>query len=239
MLRIGICDDEIGARDALRLLLEHLLREDEGKILYDFSSGEGVVKWLAKHSGELDLLFLDVDLGGISGMEAAKQIRRRDMNLMLVFVTGYADFVFDGYAVGAMDYLVKPIKREKLAQVLTRAQKLLECQRPQTLVIQNAEGLYRIAKNDILYLSSDRRLVKVLTADRVYSFYGKLDEAESSLGSGFVRIHQRYLVRAGAVSKIEKNNVTIGDTCLPISRALQKSAMAALARSMIEGEARP
>ncbi|BAK97920.1 putative two-component response regulator [Oscillibacter valericigenes Sjm18-20] len=236
MLRIGICDDELAARDALRLSLERLLREDDGKVLYDFSSGEGVVKWLAKHSGELDLLFLDVELGGISGMEAAKQIRLRDTNLMLVFVTGYADFVFDGYAVGAMDYLVKPIKEDKLSQVLVRVQKLLECRKPQTFIVQNSEGLYRIVKKDILYLCSDRRLVKVLTRDREFSFYGKLDEVESSLGSGFVRIHQRYLVRAEAVLKIEKNNVTISDTRLPISRALQKSAMTALARNMIGGD---
>lgn len=115
MLRIGICDDEITARDTLRLSLERLLKEDDGKVIYDFSSGEGIVNWLTKHSGELDLLFLDVELGGISGMEAAKQIRQQDTNLMLVFVTGYSDFVFDGYAVGAMDYLVKPIKEDKLA----------------------------------------------------------------------------------------------------------------------------
>ncbi|MDP4152706.1 MAG: LytTR family DNA-binding domain-containing protein [Bacillota bacterium] len=239
MLRIGICDDEIAARDTLRLSLERFLKEDEGKVIYDFSSGEGVVNWLTKHSGELDLLFLDVELGGISGMEAAKQIRQQYTNLMLVFVTGYADFVFDGYAVGAMDYLVKPIKEDKLSQVLVRAQKLLECQQPQTFIVHNSEGLYRIAKKDILYLYSDKRLVKVFTEAREYSFYGRLDDAEASLGSGFVRIHQRYLVRAGAVSKIEKNNVTVGDTRLPISRTLQKPAMAALARNMIGGEAQP
>ena len=64
MLRIGICDDKINARDALRLSLEHLLRTDDGKVFYEFSSGEGVVNWLYKHSGELDLLFLDMELGG-------------------------------------------------------------------------------------------------------------------------------------------------------------------------------
>ena len=236
MLRIGICDDEVGARDALRFSLERLLREDDGKVFYDFSSGEGVVRWLTKHAGELDLLFLDVELGGISGMETARQIRQRDSNLMIVFVTGYADFVFDGYAVGAMDYLVKPVKEDKLKRVLCRAQELLESLKPQIFVVQNAEGLYRIARKDILYLSSDRRLVKVLTVGREYSYYGRLDEAESSLGPGFVRIHQRYLVHAGSVSKIEKNHVIVGDVSLPISRALLKSAMAALARNMLGGE---
>lgn len=236
MLRIGICDDESGARDALRFSIEHLLREEEGKVFYDFSSGEGVIKWLIKHSGELDTLFLDVELGGISGMETAKQIREHDTNLMLVFVTGYSDFVFDGYAVGAMDYLVKPVKEDKLRLVLDRAQKLMESRRPQTFTVQNAGGLYRIAKKDILYLCSERRLVKVLTEAREYAYYGKLDDAQATLGSGFIRIHQRYLVRAGAVSEIEKSGVRISNTRLPVSRAFRQSTMAALAKDMIEGE---
>jgi DNA-binding LytR/AlgR family response regulator len=236
MLRIGICDDESGARDALRFSIERLLREDEGKVFYDFSSGEGVVKWLMKHSGELDILFLDVELGGISGMETAKQIREHDVNLMLVFVTGYPDFVFDGYAVGAMDYLVKPVQEDKLRKVLDRAQKLFEKRKPETFTVQNAEGLYRIAKKDILYLFSEKRLVRVRTEVREYAYYGKLDDAQEILGSGFIRIHQRYLVRAGAVSGIETSSVRIGDICLPVSRALHQSTMAALARDMIEGE---
>lgn len=238
MLRIGICDDETGARDALRLSLEHLLRKNDGNVFYDFSSGEGTVRWLAKHSGELDILFLDVELSGISGMETARQIRLYDSGLMLVFVTGYADFVFDGYSVGALDYLVKPIKEDKLKKVLARARKLIESRKPQTFVVQNSEGLYRIDKKDILYLQSDRRFVKVWTKNREYHYYGKLDEAQSALGTGFVRIHQRYLVRAAAVSKIEKDCVTIGETCLPVSRSLRKDAMTALARDMIGGENR-
>lgn len=239
MLRIGICDDEIGARDALRLLLEKLLRGEDGKVFYDFSSGEGVVEWLKKHAGELDLLFLDVELGGISGMEAAKRIREKDTGLMLAFVTGYSDFVFDGYAVGALDYLVKPVRKDRLKEVLARARELLESRRPQTFVVKNSEGMYRIDKKDILYLQSDRRLVRVLTESREYSYYGRLDEAQAALGPGFVRIHQRYLVRAGAVSKIESGRVTVGNADLPVSRALRGDAMAALARDLIGGEDRP
>ena len=204
MLRIGICDDEIYARDALKLMLEKLLRNDGNSVFYDFSSGEGVVNWLSKHNGELDILFLDVELNGISGMEAAQKIRERDRSLMLVFVTGYADFVFDGYSVGALDYLVKPINAGKLKKAVTRAKALLEDRKPQVFTVTNSDGMYRINKKDILYLQSDRRLVKVFTEHNEYSYYGKLDAAQVSLGNGFVRIHQRYIVNAGAVSKVEK-----------------------------------
>lgn len=239
MLRIGICDDQSGARGALRLALEHLLRTDDEKIFYEFSSGEGALGWLAKHTGELDLLFLDVELGGISGMEAARKIRETDAGLMLVFVTGYADFVFDGYAVGALGYLVKPVREEKLREILTRARKLLESRAPQTFAVKNADGMYRIAKQDILYLQSDRRLVRVVTKSRDYSYYGKLNDAQAALGAGFVRVHQRYLVRAGAVSQIESGHVAVGDAVLPVSRSLRERALLELARNMVGGEEQP
>ena len=99
MLRIAICDDESRARDALRCSLEKILLEETEAVAYEFSSGSGAVRWLKQHSGEIDLLFLDVEMQGMSGMEAAQQIRDFDQKIIIVFVTGYPDFVFDGYRV--------------------------------------------------------------------------------------------------------------------------------------------
>ena len=76
MIRIGICDDDSRARDALRWKLERLLEEEQEQIIYDFSSGTGVVQWLQKHPGQMDLLFLDVEMEPCTGLEAARQIRQ-------------------------------------------------------------------------------------------------------------------------------------------------------------------
>lgn len=76
MIRIGICDDDSRARDALRWSLERQMDADGEQIIYDFSSGEGVVQWLKKHPGQMDLLFLDVEMEPCSGLEAARQIRQ-------------------------------------------------------------------------------------------------------------------------------------------------------------------
>ena len=89
MLRIGICDDQLNARDALRFELEKILRDKSEQIVYEFSTGASAVRWLEKHPGEIDLLFLDVEMDGISGMDAAAQIRNFDKEICLVFVTGY------------------------------------------------------------------------------------------------------------------------------------------------------
>lgn len=125
MLRIALCDDEENARDALRIQLEKWMDESEDEIVYEFSNGHTCVNWLTAHPGEVDLLFLDVEMGKENGLDAAKKIRTVNRNLLIVFVTGYTDYVFDGYQVNALDYLVKPVSPEKLKEVLLRAKELL------------------------------------------------------------------------------------------------------------------
>ena len=126
MLRIGICDDLADARLVLRSLLERILenRKIQGQF-FEFSSGETLLRWYDHHAGELDIIFLDMELHEIDGMETARRLRNADTGLQLVFVTGYADHVFDGYSVGALGYLLKPPKPEQLEAVLDRAQAAL------------------------------------------------------------------------------------------------------------------
>ena len=114
MLRIAICDDEADARDALRFQLEKTLIERSEKIVYEFGAGTNAVSWLKKHPGEVDLLFLDIEMRDLNGMETAQRIREFDEQIMIVFLTGYSEFVFEGYGVGALDYLVKPATVQKL-----------------------------------------------------------------------------------------------------------------------------
>lgn len=115
MPRIAICDDETDARDALRIQLENILIESAEEIVYEFSSGINAASWLSSHPGEIDLLFLDVEMKGLNGMETAEKIRTFDNQITIIFVTGYADYVFDGYLVEAFDYLIKPVPEEKAA----------------------------------------------------------------------------------------------------------------------------
>jgi DNA-binding LytR/AlgR family response regulator len=234
MLRIGLCDDNEKNRTGLRLMLERLLDDDTNEpTLYDFASGELLLSFLQKHPGEMDLLFLDIEMPGMDGMETAKCIRQRDANLIIVFVTGYADYVFDGYEVNALDYLLKPVHIEKLNGVLNRALGVVNRQTPAMYTLKNAEGIYRVAKSDILYFASDKRQVSCVTAGREYPFYAKLDEVERELGKGFVRIHQRYLVNIDAVQSVEGSQVRIGERTLPISRAQHQAALQAFTEAIL------
>lgn len=236
MLRIGICDDESAARESLQLACERVMRDkNEEPQFFAFSSGEGMLRWLEKHAAELDILFLDIEMSGMNGMETARRIRQRDSHLVLVFVTGYADYVFDGYAVNALDYILKPCRDTRLREVMQRALGQMQRLAPETFTIKNADGLYRIPKDRILYLKSDRRIVTLITAGRAYTYYGKLDDAEAELGEGFVRLHQRYLARAEAIDRIEGSSAYVDGEALPISRANQQKVLLTFARNLLGG----
>ena len=186
MLRIGICDDSADARVALRAALERALerrRSGADTSFFEFSSGEGLLRWLGSHAGELDLVFLDIEMGELNGMETARRLREGD----------------------------------------------------QAFLCRSGETLYRIPKKTILYFASDRRQVTCVSAARTYTFYGKLDDVERDVGESFVRVHQRYLVRTAAVERMEGSQVFVGGEALPVSRACRSAALAALARTALEG----
>ena len=237
VLRIGICDDLADARLVLRSALERVLetRKVQGQF-FEFSSGETLLRWYDRHAGELDVVFLDIELHELDGMETARRLRAADAGLQLVFVTGYADHVFDGYSVGALGYLMKPPKQEQLEAVLDRAQAALVRELDRAYVCRSGDTHYRIPIANILYFVSDRRQVTCVTEGREYTFYGKLDAVAQEVGAAFVRVHQRYLVRAGAVDRLEGGEVVLrtGER-LPVSRSCQQNALLALARAELEG----
>lgn len=245
MLRIAICDDEETARDALRLQLEKIIDEDTDEIIYEFSNGHTCANWIIHHPGEVDLLFLDIEMGKNSridnsinnGMDTARKIRENKSPLVIVFVTGYSDYVFDGYQVGALDYLTKPINPERLKEVILRTKKMLLSEK-NYFILKNSEGLYRILYDDISYFSSSRRIINIVTEAKNYSFYGKLGDVEQQTGKNFVRIHQRYLINSNKVIFIGSNHVIITEANkfqeqLPISRAYKETASEQLAKSLL------
>ncbi|MEI3102341.1 MAG: LytTR family DNA-binding domain-containing protein [Oscillospiraceae bacterium] len=108
MLRIAICDDSQDARLSLHGAVERSLdRQGQQGEIYEFSS-RGLLRWMERHAGEIDLVFLDMEMGELDGMETAQRLRRAFESLQLVFVTAYSDRVFEGYSVSALAYIMKP-----------------------------------------------------------------------------------------------------------------------------------
>ena len=177
MLCIGICDDSYDARFALRSALERLLepRRQTARIL-EFSSGEGLLRWQSHHPGELHLVFLDLEMNQLDGMETARRLRQVEPGMQLAFVTGYDSHVYEGYQVGALGYLLKPPKAAQLADILDRATATLTQTNTAFFLCRSGEITYRIPYAEILYFVSDRRQVTCVTKDKEYTFYRKLDQ---------------------------------------------------------------
>ena len=170
MIRIGICDDEAEARDGLRFALEKVLREGREEIVYEFVSGKNAASWLKKHPGEIDLLFLDVEMKEPNGMETARYIRTFDEEILIVFVTGHKDYVFNGYEADALDYVLKPAEPERLKRILERVRRIMEKNREKTFIFKNMDGAYRLPFGRILYFTATEERYRQLPEKKSIRF---------------------------------------------------------------------
>ena len=233
MINIGICDDEASMRRLLRAPLEQklqLLGADYR--IFEYDCGETL---LTRPETEwLDILFLDIEMKQLSGMETARNLRKRDSHTLLIFVTAYPDFVFQGYEVHAFHYILKPYEERKIQAVLEQALEELGKHREQYFTLEQKSGILRIPLKRILAFSSDRRKVVISLKDGSRpDFYGKLDEVESGLPDYFVRCHNRHLVNLNFVSALEKDRCICGQKQFTVSRAFRQPLEIAFARLLL------
>ena len=142
-----------------------------------------------------DIVLLDVAMDGMDGMETAKKLRELS-DMLLIFVTGIKEQVFQAFDVGAFHYLLKPVEKEKLLSVMERAIAEVEKakNRQRYMLIKVSDGYRRLNLSEILYAESDGRKVILHTRQEKLEFYEKMEELEKRLGEGFYRCHRSYLV---------------------------------------------
>lgn len=233
MISIGICDDEAPTRRALRTPLERKLQllGISYRIL-EYDSGEALFSH--PESEYLDILFLDIEMKQMNGMETAKNLRKRNSHTLLIFVTAYPDFVFQGYEVHAFHYILKPYEEHKIQAVLEQALEELGRDREPYFTLERKSGILKIPLKKVLAFSSDRRKVVIFLNDGSRpDFYGKLDEVESGLPDYFVRCHNRHLVNLNFVSALEKDRCICGALQFPVSRAFRQPLEIAFARLLL------
>lgn len=232
MLTIGICDDEEKLRRALRSVVERCLQlmGCEYRIL-EVSCGTALTEGTASEG--MDILFLDIEMPGLSGMDTAKRLRERGGQMIIIFVTAYPDFVFQGYEVHAFHYILKPYKEQKIAEVLRQALGELERTAEQYLAVEQKSRTLRLPLKEVLLLRSDKRKVLAVTERETVDFYGKLDEVEKTLPDYFFRIHNRYIVNLHFVTAVEKERCYLGQESYPVSRAYRQSLEVAFARMLL------
>lgn len=205
-MRIAICDDEVRGRERIRTLLEKEFSQAQRS---EFDSGMKLLEAVEK-GYQPDIVLLDTAMEGMNGMETAKRLRELS-DVILIFVTGVKEQVFQAFDVGAFHYLMKPVDEEKLTDVLTRAiQEINKRKAGLKYLLVKASGSHRrIPVEDILYVENVGRKVILHTVHENIEYYERMNHLEEVLGEGFYRCHRGYLVALSAVSSYSCNDITI------------------------------
>lgn len=234
MLNVCICDDEKIQRSELKSIISTQLElKGIDFSIHECENGESLELMLIKDNNYFHIIFLDVEMDGINGVETARKIRELNDKVVIIFITGFSDYVFDGYEVKALNYILKPYKKEKIVDVLFQALKQVENIQHDFFIVQLNSNSYKISLRNIIYFVSDKRKIKVITKENTYEFYAKLDDIEKEMPSYYVRIHNRYLVNLNFVGAIENNYADANGEKLPISRTRYQEVMIAFAKSML------
>ena len=232
MLQLAVCDDERVFRSDLRKILGTELELcGIDYHISEFTSGEELIAGMEK--ADCQILFLDIEMKGIDGVEAARRLRETKRQMEIIFVTSYADFVFQGYEVRALNYILKPYEPEKIAAVLHTALEALDIEAEKYYVIDQRGGSIRVPLSSVKYFSSDRRTVHAVTTEQEYTFYEKLSDLETELPDTFVRIHNRYLVHLKYLEAVRQNTAVVGGEELPGRRSCERGRFLALAQILL------
>ncbi|HBE8938162.1 TPA: response regulator transcription factor [Clostridioides difficile] len=235
MTSICICYDEKQQRNMLnKIITREMDLWGYPYQIKEYSNGESLVYNLEHENYYIDIIFLDIELGKSNGVDIAKTIRKHSKDTIIIFVTGFSDYVFHGYDVGALNYILKPYKTEKICKVLKEALKKLEQWKENFITVQIGTNLCKINTKDILYFKSELRKLTVVTFDKTLEYYGKLNDMETVLPSNFIRTHQRYIVNLNHVDSITQTYAKVQNEKIPISRKKYQEVVGKFTRYMLE-----
>lgn len=206
MLKIAVCDDdEVFGKHVLSLLAQNM--EIPAEMVY-FQNGACFLQ-----EGEnTDILFLDIDMPDMSGMELARALQEKRKAPVLVFLTALPEYVYDAFETEAIGYLLKPIEEEKFIKVLKRAiQKAETSKQEQHICIKSNGQVRRLSVEDILYVENQGRKLLFHTKKTIFTCYGKMEEYERQLPDYFFRCHRGYLVSLKEVASYERNAIYLSN----------------------------
>ena len=216
-MNILIVDDEALARSRLRTLLTDCNADaphSAPHVLTEAATAAEAMQQLAPTGGRaVDLALLDIHMPGQDGLGVAHQMRALAHPPAIVFVTAHTDHAVSAFELDAVDYLTKPVRRERLQQALAKAQRAMGTSPAaagaqdlgEALLIQDRGRTERVPLSEVLYFKAELKYVTVRTAARSYILDGALSELETRHAAHFLRVHRNALVARRALRTLEKH----------------------------------
>lgn len=226
-MRIAIVEDEAPQRRQLASHIMEAARQRGAAVeLEEYACGEEIVK---ADTSALDLIVMDIDMPGMSGMEAAGVIRQRDHDVLIAFCTNLVTRALDGYAVQALDFLVKPVSCARIGELLEKAERFKSLRRERTLTLRAQDNVLVVPVGDILYAETYGRKLRLHTLRETADLRMTIAALEKLLPErGFFRTHNAFLVALTHVRRINGLELEIAGDTLPISRHKKKEFVQAL-----------
>ena len=228
-MRVAIVDDVRKDAQLLRELLRRYQGDNGGE--WETALYANAEDFLARYRPEFDLVILDIDMPGLNGVDAARRIREMGDNVVLMFVTNMPQYALQGYAVDAIDYLIKPVSYEEFSLKLKKAQRYARLNQSAQLTLHTADGVALVPSDRLLYVESSLHYLTYHTLDGDYRVRGSLNQAETELPpSLFARCGGSFLVNLRHVKGIEKQDVLVGAEWVKLSRGKRLEFMEKFSR---------
>lgn len=243
MYKVSVVDDEQAVCDRLEGLINaYGIAHGAEFEVRKFTDANA---YLAAHDEESDVIFLDIDIPGMSGMDIAHKIRETRPDVIIIFCTNLQQFALNGYEVDAFGFIVKPIKEYSFDFFMDKAIKKLARMRRGggSLYIKTVGGREMVNVRDISYVEVRRHNLfyhinkRDGSPEEVIQTRGSMQDAENQLGPfGFARCSISYLINLAHVTSIKGNDVYLAQTILPASRNHKKAFTEAFMHSLALGE---
>lgn len=221
MLRIAICDDEQYMVDKISTMAADFFRGKNMEItIAQFSNGEE----LLKYDRAIDILFLDIQMNDMDGMETARKLRSRKFKGFLIFITILKEMVFQAFDVQAYDYLVKPIEEKRFEKTMERLLASMQNASEASLLVQKGYESSIISLEDIVFCEIiDRKVYLHLASSEVVDFYERIENLETKLDGRFFRCHRSFLINLKYLKSYKNGTAYLeGGKEIPVSRLRSK-----------------
>lgn len=234
MLTIAICDDDRAAADTIESLLQECAAEENIEINCEaFYNGAALAETAAEQAACFDIVYLDIEMDSMNGIQTARALRKQDLPLLLIYVSGHEEYLKELFATEPFRFLSKPIDREEFHRVFSDACRRLKSRAGYFSYNYN-KTLHKIPFSRISYFESRGRRLCIHTVcgnpedQDTNVFYGKMNVLEHRLppppGCRFLRIHQSFLVNFDYIKSIGSCEIIMMDgTALPISEERRKT----------------